>query len=159
MAFDVLPRNVGEAAEDPVAVGGGLAEYVNLEVLMKEKRRVPRDGWDRTHAYGTAAVRVSQVAAGGLPAHAWGRGACDRGAAVLRRVRQGSWREHVFPRRMACGDEYALSYVAYYLSPYCSAAGGRHGDDILRVGEFTSGCETFEPFYRFLCFAPWARGA
>ena len=46
-------------------------------------------------------------------------------------------------RRMACGDEYALSYVAYSLFPFYSAAGGRHGDEISRVGEFASGCETF----------------
>ena len=48
-----------------------------------------------------------------------------------------------FPRRMACGFEYELSYVAFYLSPFCSAAAGRHGDEISRVGEFASGCETF----------------
>ena len=75
MAFDVLPRNVDEAAEDPVAAGGGLGRV----------RELGDSG------------EGEEVAAGGLPAHAWGRGACDKGAAVLRGVRQGSWQEHVLP--------------------------------------------------------------
>ena len=64
-----------------------------------------------------------------------------------------------FQRRTACGFEYELSYVAFSLFPFCSAAGGRHGDEILRVGAFASGCESFVLFYRFLCFPPWVRGA
>ena len=75
LVFDVLPRNVDEAAEDSVAAGGGLGRLREL------------GGSDEGE----------EVAAGGLPAHAWGRGACDKGAAVLRRLRQGSWQEHVFP--------------------------------------------------------------
>ena len=45
------------------------------------------------------------------------------------------------PRRMACGFEYELSYVAFNLSPFCSAAGGRHGDEMLRVESLRRGAK------------------
>ena len=95
-----------------------MAEYEN---------QTPRVLGDPTHAYGTAAVRVSQVAAGGVPAHA-----CF--PAVLRPLRQGSRLERAFPRRMACGDKYAFSYISRICrSPCYSATCGRHGDGSLRV--------------------------
>ena len=46
-----------------------------------------------------------------------------------------------FLRRMACGDDYAFSDVAFYLSPFCSAAGGRHSDEVLRVGSSRRGAK------------------